>query len=133
MPFLLAIGIDEIDRQHERWLQIIEEFRSVGSDNLLNEGGFFAAEQALIKLLKYTKMHFASEECLMAEEAYPDLEAHRRRHLELESSVAKMLDELRKHKSTLTPLKLNLLCTIWLCEHISKEDLKFSQFMTGKA
>lgn len=127
-----SIGIDEIDAQHARWIGIIEEFRSVGLKHLVDQAGFVAAERALEELLKYTRIHFASEEKFIAEHKYPELEVHKMKHRELEGHVVKLLNEVRTHKSNLTPLKLNLLATIWLFEHINQEDGKFARFITGK-
>ncbi len=127
-----SIGIDAMDAQHARWIQLIEEFRSVGSDHLLEEAGFNSAAHALEELLKYTKTHFASEEQYLASHHYPDLDAHKLRHRELEAVVAKLLDETHAHKVKGAPLKLNLFVTIWLLEHIMGEDNQYARFILGK-
>ncbi|TCJ12849.1 hypothetical protein EZJ19_11460 [Parasulfuritortus cantonensis] len=132
---MIKIDIAEIDKQHARWLKIIEGFRAVGVGHLTDAAGFAAAEQALAELLEYTRMHFASEEAIMARHGYPGLAEHHVRHGELMAAVEKMLAEIRAHKSKLTPLKLNLLATIWLFEHIAKEDQEFGSYVhrTGHA
>jgi len=126
-----SIGIDEMDAQHARWIQLIEEFRSVGSGHMLERAGIDAAHRALENLLGYTKSHFVSEEKLLAAHKYPDLEAHKARHRELEAAVVKLLDEIRAHARG-TPLKLNLFMTVWLLEHIMGEDDKYARFILGK-
>jgi hemerythrin len=127
-----SIGIPEMDVQHARWIQLIEEFRSVGSGHLLEQSGINAAAHALEQLQNYTKSHFASEEKFLATHKYPDLDAHKTRHRELETVVAKLLDEIRAHASNSTPLKLNLFVTVWLMEHIMGEDDKYARFILGK-
>jgi hemerythrin len=127
-----SIGIPEMDAQHERWIQLIEKFRSVGSGHLLEQSGINAAAHALEQLLNYTKSHFASEEEFITAHHYPDVDAHKTRHRELETVVAKLLDEIRAHASSRTPLKLNLFATIWLLEHIMGEDDKYARFILGK-
>lgn len=124
-----SIGIPEMDAQHARWIELIERFRAAAADHLLDPQGLDAACHALEQLLAYTKHHFASEERLIAEYGYPDLEPHRRRHRELEADVARLLDEIREHRTRTTPLKLNLLITIWLMEHIMSEDLAYARFL----
>jgi hemerythrin len=127
-----SIGIDAMDAQHARWIQLIDKFRSVGSGHLLEQAGINAAAHALDELLNYTKSHFASEEQFLAAHNYPDLTAHKARHHELETVVAKLLDEIRAHASSSTPLKLNLFITVWLMEHIMGEDDKYARFILGK-
>lgn len=127
-----SIGIPEMDAEHARWIQLIAEFRVAASGHLLDQRGLDAALHVLQQLLDYTRHHFVSEESFIAKRKYPDLEAHKRRHRELEAEVARLLDEITQHKTKATPLKLNLFITIWLMEHIMKEDDKYARFILGK-
>lgn len=127
-----SIGIVEMDAQHARLIQIMEEFRAIGTDNLLESAGIDAAEKALEQLLKYTTSHFASEEAFMARHHYPDIETHKKLHRELTAVVARLLDEARAHKTSGAALKLNLFATVWLVEHIMQEDNKYARFVLGK-
>ena len=88
-----SIGIEKMDAQHARWIQLIDEFRAAASGHLLERAGIMAARRALDELLKYTRSHFASEEEFIAAHHYPDLEAHKQKHRELESVVVKLQDE----------------------------------------
>lgn len=124
-----SIGIEEMDAQHARWIQLIDQFRTAGSGQLLERAGIAAARRALDELLKYTRGHFASEEEFIAAHHYPDLEAHKQKHRELEAIVVKLQDEIQAHKSVSTPLKLNLFITVWLMEHIMNEDMKYARFV----
>lgn len=127
-----SIGIPEMDAQHARWIELIEAFRAAAAGQLLERAGFDAACHALEQLLAYTRQHFASEEKFIAERGYPGFEPHCRRHRELEADVARLLDEIREHKTRTTPLKLNLLITIWLMEHIMSEDKEYALFLREK-
>ena len=127
-----SIGIPEMDAQHARWIKLIEEFRSVGAEQLLEPAGIDAAAHALDELLKYTRSHFSSEEQFMATHHYPELDAHKMQHRQLETVVAKLLDEARAHKASGTALKLNLFGTGWLLEHIMQEDNKYARFVLSK-
>jgi hemerythrin len=126
------LGIPEMDAQHARWIDLIEKFRAVGSSHLMERAGINAAIRALEQLLKYTQSHFASEEQFIAAHNYPDLESHKRQHSELETVLAKLLDEAHAHPTGGTPLKLNLFATVWLLEHIMQEDDKYARFILGK-
>jgi hemerythrin len=127
-----SIGIDEMDTQHARWIQLIEEFKAVASGHLLEQSCIAATEKALLKLMEYTKSHFASEEQFIAAHQYPDLEVHKKHHRELEREVLKLHNEIVMHTSERVPLKLNLLITIWLMEHITQEDAKYASFILKK-
>lgn len=127
-----SIGIPEMDAQHARWIELIEDFRAVAAGQLLEPQAFDAAHHALEKLLDYTRQHFASEEKLIAEHGYPGLEQHCKRHRELEADVVRLFDEIRAHKTRTTPLKFNLLITIWLMEHIMSEDRDYARFLRAK-
>ena len=127
-----SIGIPEMDAQHARWIDLIEKFRSVGSAHLMDRAGINAAIHALEQLLKYTQGHFASEEQFIAGHNYPDLEAHKKQHRELEAVLVKLLDHAHAHATGGTPLKLNLFATVWLLEHIMQEDDKYARFILGK-
>lgn len=126
-----SIGIDEMDAQHAHWLRLIEEFRSVGSEHLLEPAGIDAAQHALEELVEYTKFHFASEELFITAHQYPDLDAHIKLHRELEAKVVQLLDEIHAHATSRTPLKLKLFVTIWLLEHITRDDDKYARFILG--
>lgn len=122
-----------MDAQHARWIALIEQFRDTASSHLLDRSGFDAAQHALEQLIAYTHTHFASEEQLLERHHYPQLRDHRQMHLELEQQVRALLDEIAQHKTSSTPLKLNLLVTIWLMEHILQEDRNYAHFILAKA
>ena len=129
---MYSIGIEEMDNQHARWVQLIEEFRSVGSEHLMEQAGIDAATHALEQLLRYTASHFASEEKFLASHKYPDLVVHAMRHHELVATLTQLLDEIHAHKTGKSSLKLNLFATIWLLEHIMQDDEKYARFILGK-
>ncbi len=127
-----SIGIPEMDAQHARWIQLIAEFRAACESELLKQACIDGAAHALEELLKYTRSHFASEERFITEHKYPYLEAHKKKHQELEAQVVNLQKEIQAHKTGTTPLKLNLFVTIWLMEHIMQEDEKYARFILGK-
>lgn len=129
LPAYYRIGIEAMDNQHARWIHLIETFKSIGAGHLLEPAGVEAARHAIEQLLEYTKMHFASEEELLKKVRFPGLEAHRLAHRKLETAVIALADEIHAHRQHLTPLKLNLLATIWLMEHIDTEDRQYARFI----
>lgn len=129
---IYSIGIPEMDAQHARWIALIEKFKAIGPERLLDPAGIQAARHTLEQLLDYTRKHFASEEQLFALHGFPGQEAHKRSHREIEAKVQELLDEARQLGSHRTPLKLNLLSTIWLFEHITRDDEEYARFIRTK-
>ena len=110
------IGVPAIDHQHEYFFLLIKKLGELcGEDvkksqvvNLLNE------------LVLYAKFHFKSEENAMEEMGYPELEAHKKHHLDL-------IEELSCHRGTfeleLTDLEeLVDFLVKWLLNHTIEED-----------
>ncbi len=122
-----AIGVTEMDHEHAHWIALIEKFRATASGHLSDRIGIDAARQALQHLADYTKTHFASEERLLKACKYPALAEHQQKHRELTAAVARLAEEISQRKTDTTPLKLNLLVTVWLLEHIMAEDRKYAR------
>ena len=129
-----SIGIPEMDRQHARWISLIEEFRrSIDrAAGPTDDESLEASRSALKELVFYTKTHFASEEALLERHSYPDIALHRKRHAELVSMVEGLMAEISSMSTRTTPLKLNLAATVWLMEHIMGEDKKYADFILEK-
>lgn len=123
------IGIPEMDAQHARWIQLIETFRAAAENHLRDASGVAAARQALHALIEYTHSHFGSEEALLVEYNYPALDEHREMHDKLTAEIEKLFGELDTRKATIAPLKLNLLVTVWLFEHIMEHDKAYATFL----
>lgn len=123
-----SIGIDEMDAQHARWLELIDRFHAAAKDHLGDDRGLAAARKALDALLDYTDSHFRSEEAFLAAHGYPGLAEHRAQHRELRRHVEALREELRQHRGS-TPVKLNLLATIWLMEHIHQHDKEYARYL----
>ena len=123
------IGIPEMDAQHARWIHLIEVFRAAAENHLRDASGVAAARQALHALLEYTHSHFGSEEALLREYNYPELDDHCVMHDKLTTEIEKLFNELDTRKAAIAPLKLNLLVTVWLFEHIMEHDKAYANFL----
>lgn len=113
-----------MDLQHQEWIALINAYSLASNGGAARE----VVEATLLKLLAYTRTHFADEEALIAERGYPDVEGHKAKHRELEAHVVKLLDDVRALKSRSAETKLNFLVTSWLLEHIKQEDRKYADF-----
>lgn len=119
----LAMGIDSIDVQHEELFRVINSMYDKMHDgreqNALIEG--------LDSLRSYAKYHFHTEEKLMEEYGYPELDAHRKEHEVFAERVylyaQRPLDEVEKTLEELESFLLN-----WLIKHIQRTDRKYMDF-----
>lgn len=118
------LGVDAIDREHAELIRIVNDLRAT-----LDKGDGRAAEITSIvaRLIDYTRTHFGHEEQLMLDSHYPGHQEHHTKHQELMVQVAKFASELAEHKDSVR-LKVNLFMTIWLFEHIIKDDAAFARY-----
>lgn len=124
------IGHDEIDRQHRQWTELFNEL-----DNafLSKEACDISALQrnTLKAILDYTRYHFACEEKLMQEVAFPGSAGHWRLHKEFDKIVYEKYREFENGEHILTSELLALIKN-WLLRHIQIEDKKFGSYLSAK-
>ncbi len=117
-----SVGVPELDEQHKKLVALIAEVQRILSDpSRKSQLGVVLKE-----LVEYTKLHFRTEEQLMAEMDFPDRAEHCRLHREMTKQIVEILLELKAGKE-LDPLKLFEFLRRWLVEHILHEDLKIGK------
>ena len=78
----------------------------------------------ILELKKFTEFHFLSEENLMREIGYPDVDEHALIHAGLLMEFEMMMAKISHHKEF--PEDLLYFLNKWLIQHVVKEDLKIS-------
>lgn len=121
------IGHSEIDSQHQRWVELFNELEGAFlSKNILD---IAVVQQNTFKaILDYTRFHFASEEKLMQEVAYPAAAGHWRLHKEFDAMVFNKYREFENGQLMLTSELLALIRN-WLLRHIQVEDKKLGNYL----
>ncbi len=121
-------GHDEVDRQHRRLFEMVNELHEA----MAKGHGREALEPVMKALAAYTLEHFATEEALMRSVGYPHLERHRDKHEALARQVEELL--LRFSKGFLTiPSTLSRFLADWLKHHIREEDMAFITWMRERS
>lgn len=115
-----SVGINEIDDQHKELLNIFNEL----NETLGNED----RKAVIDKLVKYTIIHFATEEIVMNISNYPDIEEHKKQHKALNDTVCGYINKY-EHDPDLTNHDLLLFLKQWLTEHTIESDKKFGAFL----
>jgi hemerythrin len=121
------IGVPLIDADHLNLFMEISHF----NENL--QSGMSAEDlgKSLNFLDKYVCAHFAREEMLMREKAYPDYTHHKSLHLHLKKVVFAVRRVFQTDIDKVDKEKLNQFLHDWLVNHILKVDAKLAPYVNG--
>ncbi len=111
-----------MDSQHKKLIGLINELHSAMS---LGQGKNIL-KKILDELIKYTQIHFASEEKLMMQANYEELAEHRHIHKILTQQVIRLQIKFKEGKTLLTIEVMEFLRN-WLINHIEGTDKKYSK------
>jgi hemerythrin len=115
----LETGIEDIDNQHKRIVDYLNELNSANETGNRN-----ATKDVLNKLIDYTQTHFTFEESLLERANYPFLRAHKRVHDIFAQRIADFLKRADAGED-ITPELLSML-KIWLVNHIKGDDADYA-------
>ena len=117
------LGHDRIDAEHRIFLSLIMDFEEALSQDASKE----KLNRILKELTKYAKFHFVSEENIMAEHNYPDLEKHAYLHLMLLTEVRNYSNQFMNDMVEATEV-FGFLFN-WFAFHTVTEDKKLIGFI----
>jgi hemerythrin-like metal-binding protein len=123
----LSVGVAQFDREHQRLIGYINDLRRAMSEG----AGHRAVGTVLASLVNYTAAHFAHEESLLREHAYPGFVAHRKEHQALTAKVVALQRDFDAGQTSLA-LEIHDLLTKWLRHHILETDRAYESFLNGK-
>jgi hemerythrin-like metal-binding protein len=127
----LATGIKEIDDDHKRLFDLVDQFHEAYA---CGEGNAMLGH-VFETLFDYTDSHFRREEDLAAKEAYPRRDHHRQLHETLKAEVIVLFDRFRAddRQGGETDLALELMAFLsnWLHFHITEEDMDLRDFLNS--
>lgn len=122
-----SVGIDSIDQQHKKLINLINQLQAA----LVYSTGIEFEREALDELVDYTKTHFEYEEGMLEQNDYPDFEAHKAQHAKMIAKVEAVLIEYEKEPDTAMQNAVNYLQD-WLINHINGTDKEYSSFIISK-
>jgi hemerythrin len=125
----LAIGIDEIDEQHQELFRRAERF--VASLET-------ADRQEIGILLSYLRMycvtHFGAEEAWMRDVRYEGYTEHKAEHDRFVKDILRMSDEHERRGGTgLEAVRIRSYLSRWLEEHVTRTDSAFARFLLSQS
>ena len=122
-----SVNIAEIDKQHKRLFDLINEIYDAMKQRKTQE----ILGKAIAQLVNYTKTHFSYEENILDKYSYPALSNQKKEH---ELFVAKILDfedGFNENRLFLSTEITNFLKD-WLITHIQGADKNYSNFLNNK-
>lgn len=123
-----SVGVSTMDDQHGVLFRILNELHDA-----MKQGHAQTVTGPLLRnLADYTRRHFASEEALMTNAAFPGLAAHRAKHKELIKQVDTFAARFERGDTMLSIDLLNFLRD-WLTTHIQKEDKQYGPWLSHHA
>jgi len=118
-----AIGIDEIDIQHERLLLVIKTIFELSEkttdDNRINN--------LLEELVRGLQFHFDSEELMMKTYNYPYISEQKMQHELMRRNTFRLIEEVKQNRTILIQLLFNL--EKWFIEHDNDFDKEFGKYV----
>jgi hemerythrin len=125
----LAVGVESIDMQHRELFARVNKLITA----MQSQQGEAEVRRLVAFLGDYVVSHFAGEERLMQQHAYPDFPAHQRIHVEFMKDLARLKGELEKQgPSAAVIVQLNRRVGDWLIDHVGRTDRALGAFLTKK-
>lgn len=121
---VLTIGIDEIDDDHRRLVDIFNILNHSVTEG--DDPEYLAA--VLEELINCTAWHFSHEERLMLKYRYPGLAEHRIEHRDLIESAKELQQKILQAGRLVDNEDLEFL-EHWLTEHILSTDMKLGSYL----
>jgi hemerythrin-like metal-binding protein len=124
----LSVGVIEIDTQHKRLIDLINQLGDASQANKDPE----ALGKVLAELVNYTVYHFTTEEHLMAQRNYAESPAHKAEHKKFVDTISAFKKKFDSGDAKIS-IDLMLFLRDWLTNHIMVTDKKFGHSLnTGQ-
>lgn len=124
----LSMSDPEIDAEHEQFDVLTDKLKGAMADLLHNQREL---QQIMQRIVELAEVHFAHEECLYNEHAYPGRQEHGRIHTEIIDELNRAMQVFRDtdqmQRWTETARAVDRL----LHEHMEIEDAKYIEYLQG--
>jgi hemerythrin len=118
------LQIDIIDDQHRRLVDLMNRLIEIKGKDPSGEG----VVEALGEMTNYLGDHFDTEEQMMIDHGYPEIETHREEH---QNFVAQTAYYIATYRESGVSLEKDILMFLqeWLIDHIQKTDQDFGRYV----
>lgn len=129
----LSLGVAEIDADHKRLIEVINEFGTISR----TDPDPAQLKAVADKLLDYANRHFEREEQLQLKAHYPEYAQHKDAHdtliATLEAFIQRYFVDKAEPVDDLTATEMRGFLRTWLIDHILKTDLRMKGKLTPPA
>jgi hemerythrin len=122
---VLSVGVDEIDDDHRR---LVDIFNILNHSVMEGDAPEYLAA-VLEELINCTAWHFSYEERLMLKYGYKDLEEHKIEHQELVNSARELQQKILQAGKLVVDEDLEYL-ERWLTAHILTDDMRLGSYLS---
>ena len=122
-----SVNIGIIDMQHKNLVNLINDLHQA----MVSGQGKQHLGKILSSLIKYTQVHFKTEENLMHSHQYPELEPHAAEHDRLTKTVLDFQAKFQRNEVGLTIEVMDFLKD-WLSKHILGADKQYGPFLNAR-
>jgi hemerythrin len=121
----LELGIEVIDRQHERIVNYINDLEAASHLPAADRSSGVLA--VIENAIEYTESHFSYEEAMLEEVGYPFLKAHNKLH---ELFIRRMNGYKQRFiEGEEVEGELRVTLARWLVNHIKSEDADYAKYV----
>lgn len=120
----LSVGVQRIDEQHQRLIQMMDELDHAIRSNQSNE----VVEDVLTNLFNYAQQHFMLEEELFRKHKYPEMALHELEHQRFIAKAFAFKERLSAKRPGLA-LELLTFLSSWVLNHIELTDKRYSRHL----
>ena len=120
----LSLDIPDIDKQHMKFLDIVNELLLAMEENKTKE----KQSKIIDELINYAFYHFSKEERYFNKANYPFAVQHEKEHEEFIDKVIGFKNDLDQNKLTLTIEMINFMNN-WWTNHIRVSDKKYLPYV----
>lgn len=120
----LSVGNDLIDSDHKYLIEIINQ-----ADAGLKSKNLSVVTQALVNLIKYSKMHFEKEEKIARAVNYPHVLVLHDSHEDLLGKLDQIKLDIGEEWTDSTAESFGIFLRNWLIDHVIKEDMLMKPFL----
>ncbi len=122
----LSVGIDEIDLQHRKLLEICGELYT--ASKLDSEQYKLKMSKVIKSVTDYTVYHFREEEALQRRYGYPQADFHKIQHDDFVSSVSEQVNKLNENDPA-DGANFYAYLANWIVTHVAKSDKIWAGFV----
>jgi hemerythrin-like metal-binding protein len=122
----MGVEVKTLDDEHRRLAELIQELQ----DAIKKRLDIGEVSRIFTRISEGARAHCISEEDILAENKYPQLEEHREAHRKWLEEIKALHLNLRNGQMShsLAPGKLE----IWFAEHIVHEDRKYASYLRAR-